>query len=126
MFIRLILGVREMYMNCAAVEITGDAAKRNFTKRASRPAMFTANIGNGCTSADNRDVLFPNPGSVVETRPGRGGLAPAAPEGTCQAADPSQESPQAEGAKTDATNTPNSNTLASTKQCKRWKRRDLN
>lgn len=78
------VGNREMYMNCAPVTITAAAGKRstedeelmarNITQLMERdqtafnalPNMFTANIGNGCGTADSTDVLFPNPGDSVE------------------------------------------------------------
>ena len=65
-------------MNCAPITVTGPPKKRDvanydpptdsiFVKRdASFPQMFVANIGNQCTSVDSADLLFPNPGSVVQ------------------------------------------------------------
>lgn len=66
------VGNREMYMNCAPVTFSATTTKRAIEiKRDTAafnalPNMFTANIGNGCTTADSKDVLFPNPGDSVE------------------------------------------------------------
>lgn len=78
------VGNREMYMNCARVTISGAAQK---AKRApsdsinSRPNMFVANAGNGCTTEAGKDVLFPQPGPDISTV----GQNTAAPIGTCGA-----------------------------------------
>ncbi|KAM5355587.1 hypothetical protein ACJ41O_002233 [Fusarium nematophilum] len=55
------IGNREMYMNCAAVTIGGGSAKRA-NALASRPAMFVANVNNGCTTKEGSDLEFPDPG----------------------------------------------------------------
>lgn len=67
------IGNREMYMNCAPVNIVAGSKKRNIqprgqtSKRASTlPDMFIANIGNGCTTVSSEDVQFPDPGESVE------------------------------------------------------------
>lgn len=72
------IGNREMYMNCAPVKLTGGgAAKRDLEKNETLvergmeafdalPDMFVANIGNGCTTKDNTDLKFDNPGKSVE------------------------------------------------------------
>ncbi|CAK7230381.1 hypothetical protein SCUCBS95973_007553 [Sporothrix curviconia] len=85
------LGNREMYMNCAAVTIQGSASKKrdrakekeeSLVKRAahiplnSRPKLFVANVGNGCTTVDSRDVKFPQPGPDVDVQSARGAVAP--------------------------------------------------
>lgn len=76
------VGNREMYMNCAHVTIGGGREARNAEVEAreevdvsarlppsdpfaSRPAMFVANVGNGCSTLEGSDVLFPNPGPDV-------------------------------------------------------------
>lgn len=51
----------EMYMNCAAVTITGTGG----SGLSEFPDIFVANIGNGCTTQGN--VAIPNPGGDVET-----------------------------------------------------------
>ncbi|CAK7203267.1 hypothetical protein SEUCBS139899_005998 [Sporothrix eucalyptigena] len=85
------LGNREMYMNCAAVTISGSASKREadgedeetkLTKRAahiplnSRPKLFVANVGNGCTTVDSRDVKFPQPGPDLNVQSSQGAVPP--------------------------------------------------
>ena len=57
------IGNREMYMNCAVVTITGGPDG----DLSSLPDAFTANIGNGCTTAAGADVAFPDPGPDVAT-----------------------------------------------------------
>jgi hypothetical protein len=81
------IGNREMYMNCAPIEVGGGSAKREIAKinkkrQSSRPEMFVANIGNGCSTADSKDVIFPDPGQdVVKSS----GVTPADPVGNCGA-----------------------------------------
>ncbi|KHN95853.1 RNA polymerase Rpb1 repeat domain protein [Metarhizium album ARSEF 1941] len=80
------VGNREMYMNCAAVTIGGGAPKVRKARGASvpfnsRPAMFVANIGNGCKTADSADVIFPDPGPDVDSKSQKS----AAPVGNCGA-----------------------------------------
>ncbi|CAK7219398.1 hypothetical protein SBRCBS47491_003830 [Sporothrix bragantina] len=85
------LGNREMYMNCAPVTISGSASKKrdeteteekSLMKRAahtplnSRPKLFVANVGNGCTTVDSRDVKFPQPGPDVNVQSAQGAVAP--------------------------------------------------
>jgi hypothetical protein len=78
------LGNREMYMNCAVVDIVsggqgkGGGGKVPFD---SRPGLFTANIGNGCRTVDSADVKFPDPGPDVDSN---GKAVP--PVGSCGAA----------------------------------------
>lgn len=62
------IGNREMYMNCAPVNIQGgSSAKRSepqskaISKRSKFPPMFVANV-NGCTTTEMIDIRFPNPG----------------------------------------------------------------
>ncbi|KAK0660100.1 hypothetical protein QBC41DRAFT_43557 [Cercophora samala] len=72
------IGNREMYMNCAVVDITsGSGGKGGWAKK---PEVFKANIGNGCTTVERFDVKFPNPGDDV-VRGGDGQFA--APVGNC-------------------------------------------
>ncbi|CRG87434.1 hypothetical protein PISL3812_04451 [Talaromyces islandicus] len=63
------IGNREMYMNCAPIEIiSGSNGKRdsNMVKRSDEyPEMFVANI-NGCITEENIDIRFPNPGEFVQ------------------------------------------------------------
>ncbi|GAM36298.1 hypothetical protein TCE0_018r05283 [Talaromyces pinophilus] len=64
------IGNREMYMNCAPVEILSKAGSKkrdeetSLSKRADFPEMFVANI-NGCNTTEGIDIRFPNPGDSV-------------------------------------------------------------
>lgn len=71
------IGNREMYMNCAAVTLTGGSgAKRSSAdKRAaafsSRPGIYISNVGaagDGCTTTgtDNKDIIYPDAGPDVQ------------------------------------------------------------
>ncbi|KFZ19183.1 hypothetical protein V501_00781 [Pseudogymnoascus sp. VKM F-4519 (FW-2642)] len=56
-------GNREMYMNCANVEVinnAGDAAKFS-----ARPNIFVANVNNGCATVEWQQTVFANPGDKV-------------------------------------------------------------
>jgi hypothetical protein len=81
------IGNREMYMNCAPVQVGGGAAKRqavkiNKKRQSARPEMFTANIGNGCSTTETTDVTFPDPGANLQ----KGDKAvPGPPVGNCGA-----------------------------------------
>ncbi|CZT04510.1 uncharacterized protein RAG0_10935 [Rhynchosporium agropyri] len=55
-------GVPEFYHNCAAVEVTASSGAKSTVAFSSRPAMFVANIGNGCTTKGSTDPRYPNPG----------------------------------------------------------------
>merc|ERR1711975_168313 len=58
------VGNREMYMNCASVQIEGGSGDESFLS--GLPDMFVANVGNECTTEDSKDVVFPDAGDVVE------------------------------------------------------------
>ncbi|KAL6233949.1 hypothetical protein BDW75DRAFT_213753 [Aspergillus navahoensis] len=63
------IGVREFYMNCAPITISGGSSKRSdvaaVEKRAQDyPDMFIANI-NGCKTEEMKSPRFPNPGPNV-------------------------------------------------------------
>lgn len=87
-------------VNCAPITVTGGSKKRDinateydssadsvFGKRdATFPAMFVANLGDGCKTADNVDLEFPDPGSVVQKA---GSAAPVPPQGTVSHSVPS-------------------------------------
>jgi hypothetical protein len=81
-------GTREMYMNCAPVELKASGAKRDEAKISKKrqtglPTIFIANIGNGCGTTEGSDVTFPDPGADVS----KGGkVIPGAPTGPCAAA----------------------------------------
>ncbi|KAA8641923.1 hypothetical protein EYZ11_002541 [Aspergillus tanneri] len=65
-------GNREMYMNCAHVEIEGGSAS---SRRGSSwgktqsfnqlPEIFEANIGNGCSTVEFKETVFKEPGENV-------------------------------------------------------------
>ncbi|KAG5983530.1 hypothetical protein E4U55_007936 [Claviceps digitariae] len=84
------VGNREMYMNCAVIDVQGGGGsgdkkqKKRGTAAAlsKRPAMFVANVGNGCGTADGKDVMFPDPGPEVDLQSG----SSAPPTGKCAAA----------------------------------------
>ena len=73
-------GNREMYMNCAAVTISGSGTN----DLSSNPDMFVANVGaagNGCGTTGETDLKFPNPGADVTSDP----AAKLAPPENCAA-----------------------------------------
>ncbi|ROT43372.1 hypothetical protein SODALDRAFT_319847 [Sodiomyces alkalinus F11] len=71
------IGNREMYMNCAIVSIEGsDVSAASFR---SRPEIFKANVGNGCSTSEGTDVEFPNPGPDVTIE----GTPTTPPLGSC-------------------------------------------
>ncbi|KAI9658203.1 MAG: hypothetical protein M1829_006807 [Trizodia sp. TS-e1964] len=72
------VGNREMYMDCAVVTITGGSGG----SLDDLPDLFVANVGNGCSTTEGTDVVFPNPGKVVDNV----SKAPGPPVGTCQKA----------------------------------------
>ncbi|GKZ31308.1 hypothetical protein AbraIFM66950_011702 [Aspergillus brasiliensis] len=69
------IGNREMYMNCAPLEVQSGSSsskrsdveeKRDVEKRSSTfPPMFVANV-NGCTTSEGVDIRFPQPGDTIE------------------------------------------------------------
>ena len=67
-----LVGNREMYMNCAAVNVKGRVVKREESASSSRnmkalPDIFVANIGSKsqCTTIEKQQLVFPDPGSDV-------------------------------------------------------------
>lgn len=90
------IGNREMYMNCAPVTIAAANNKRDVAGAAfsTRPQVFVANIGNGCTTDENFDVQYPQPGPNVV----KASDAPLkSPEGSCGASAGSSDSGSASG-----------------------------
>lgn len=91
------IGNREMYMNCAPITITagskrrdeGSLSARNATQLVERdiaaynslPNMYVANTSKDCTTTveDNKNIIFPNPGSSVEKNAAAVGEFVAAP-----------------------------------------------
>ncbi|PGH18403.1 hypothetical protein AJ79_00472 [Helicocarpus griseus UAMH5409] len=69
------IGNREMYMNCAYVTITGGSGGSEFD---SLPDYFKATIPGitKCNTTEGIDVVFPNPGPVVEYGRGAEGKPP--------------------------------------------------
>jgi hypothetical protein len=57
-------GAPELYMNCAPIEVSGGASDKSAFN--ALPDMLVANIGQGCTTAQNFATKFPNPGSAVQ------------------------------------------------------------
>jgi LysM repeat protein len=88
-------GNREMYMNCAAVDITGSGT----STLDDRPEIFTANINNGCTVPEGTDVQFPNPGPDVQVL-SQASLGP--PTGNCGGSSPAPEPSQEPSSSTPA------------------------
>ena len=73
------IGNREFYQNCAVVSIKGGKKGGEKVPFDKRPAMFTANLGDGCSTADSADVLFPEPGPDADINNENA----AAPVGSC-------------------------------------------
>lgn len=57
-----LVGNREMYMNCAQVQINGGSGS-NFAS--THPDMFVANVGNGCQTVGGKQTVFAHPGDHV-------------------------------------------------------------
>ena len=60
------VGNREIYMNCASVTIGSGSGTAPATKFSDRPELFIANLGNGCTTVEGKEVQFPNPGPAED------------------------------------------------------------
>ncbi len=78
------IGNREMYMNCAHVTIGAGSGGSTSRRGAgdpfgSRPAIFVANVNDGCGTAENCDLEFPDPGPDVDNA--SSGTCP--PVGSC-------------------------------------------
>src|ERR1700733_10185691 len=66
------IGNREMYMDCARVEIQAPAPGRHRraqhkrqSSMSSLPDLFVCDVNNGCTTIEQQGVQFPDPGSNV-------------------------------------------------------------
>ena len=69
-----IVGNREMYQNCARVKIISGpnqrfkrelSTKRQYSPLTQLPDMFVCNVNNGCKTIEQREVVFPDPGTDV-------------------------------------------------------------
>lgn len=85
------VGNREMYMNCASVEINGGSGDESFLE--SLPDMFVANIGEDCGTEHSKDVEFPDPGEAVERLNGATNAFAAPTGGACGAKGPGPVDP---------------------------------
>jgi hypothetical protein len=75
-----LIGNREMYMNCADVVINGGSSTTDsFTTE--YPPIFVANIDNGCSTVEDKQTVFPNPGKQVIYAQGISSLSASFP--TC-------------------------------------------
>lgn len=60
------IGNREMYMNCAPIEVTGGSSSNDVFD--SLPDMFVINIPREeCSTVEGEDFVFPSPGDSAET-----------------------------------------------------------
>ncbi|PGH30809.1 hypothetical protein GX50_06437 [[Emmonsia] crescens] len=85
------IGNREMYMNCAPITIEGGSNdKAAFDKL---PEIYVANVGNGKTTVEGVDVVFPNPGDGSSGGGAPSGDAPASPSAASSAAASSSATP---------------------------------
>ncbi|KAI1001801.1 hypothetical protein K3495_g6402 [Podosphaera aphanis] len=87
------VGNREYYMNCASVNIAGSPSEESVNISGSpseesvnisgspseesvdaqvpfseRPDLFVANLGNGCTTVEGKDTIYPHPGPDVTSK----------------------------------------------------------
>ena len=71
------IGNREMYMNCAAVDFSG--GKDDDSGMSAKPDMFVANLADvgSCPTTQSANLVFPNPGTSVETKTPEGPAATA-------------------------------------------------
>jgi hypothetical protein len=60
------IGNREYYMNCASITIAAGTGSTPAVSFKSRPDIFVANLDNGCTSVETKEVIFPNPGPPAD------------------------------------------------------------
>lgn len=97
-------GVREFYMNCAAVELTGTGGDE--AAFSALPDMVVANVPsvNSCTSTEGDDITYENPGDNV-FRDGPGPFAPLTGS-NCVAGGSSGTSPAAGAASGAASSAP--------------------
>jgi hypothetical protein len=75
-----------MYMNCAPIEVVGGSDNKDYYNFL--PDMFKANIGNGCSTAENGDPIMPNPGQFLIKS---SAVKPLAVVGSCAAGSQSKQ-----------------------------------
>jgi hypothetical protein len=80
------VGNREMYMNCAAMTISGGSASDKDFSSLPDMAVYNIKSQNDCKTTEGGDVQFPNPGKYVLTGPG---FKPLPPTGGCATGNPS-------------------------------------
>jgi hypothetical protein len=60
------IGDREIYMDCASITIAAGTGTAPATAFADRPDLFVANLGNGCTTVEGKEVQYPDPGPSAD------------------------------------------------------------
>ncbi|KAG0645763.1 Endochitinase A [Hyphodiscus hymeniophilus] len=63
-----VIGNREIYMSCASVTVNAGSKTRSAPAVAysSRPDLFVANLDNGCTTVEGKEVQIPIPGPAAD------------------------------------------------------------
>ncbi|KAE8377721.1 hypothetical protein BDV26DRAFT_263030 [Aspergillus bertholletiae] len=74
-----LIGNREMYMNCADIEISGGSGSQA-SFESSYPDMFVANVGNGCATGEGKQTVFAHPGNQVSYGAGLDASSPVFPK----------------------------------------------
>lgn len=74
-----LIGNREMYMNCADVSISGGTGTMGAFEN-KYPDMFVANVGNNCSTVENQQTVFANPGAQVIYGAGVASSSPPFPD----------------------------------------------
>jgi hypothetical protein len=86
------IGNREMYMNCAVINVRGGRTSKRATSSTpigKLPDMFVANVGNGCRTTEGTDVMFPFAGEDSDVSSKK----TAPPSGNCPSGSGSGNSP---------------------------------
>lgn len=79
------IGNREIYMDCASITVAAGKGPAPAAKFADRPDLFVANLGNGCTTVEGKEVQFPNPGPDADVTTKTSGDNSGSFTGTCAA-----------------------------------------
>lgn len=116
-----LVGNREMYMNCAQVQINGGSGG-DFAS--THPDMFVANVDNGCQTVEGKHTVFAHPGDHVVYGQGIGPDTPPFPncfgsDGTSSSSSSSSSSTTAPSTMT-TTNTRPTATSAPTGTVPQW------